>query len=198
MNTSALDQLARALDDTATLVRGVREDQWDDPTPCSQWDVRDVVQHLVVGHQVFARALRGEPVGAVPPDRSAGPLDAAYDTSAADMLEAFRAPGALDGEVTVPFGTVPGPVALHLRLVDALVHGWDVAVATGQRPGHDDALAEQEIGFTRTFLTRVPPGRTPFAPSVPAGDDAPAIDRLAALLGRDIGWAAGRQAPPHR
>jgi uncharacterized protein (TIGR03086 family) len=192
VDTSPLDQLARALDDTAAVVSGVREDQWDDPTPCSEWDVGDVVRHLVVGHRVFARALRGEPVGAVPPEPPEGPLAAAYTTSAADMLEAFRAPGALDGEVTVPFGTVPGTVALHLRLVDALVHGWDVAVATGQRPGHDEGLAEQEIGFTRSFLTRIPPGRTPFAASVQAGDAAPALDRLAALLGRDTGWAASR------
>jgi uncharacterized protein (TIGR03086 family) len=192
VDTSPLDQLARALDDTAALVRGVREDQWDGPTPCSEWDVRGVVQHLVVGHQVFARALRGEAVGAVPAEPPRAPLDAAYTGSAADMLEAFRAPGVLDGQVTVPFGTVPGTVALHLRLVDALVHGWDVAVATGQRPGHDERLAEQEIGFTRSFLTRIPPGRTPFAPSVQAGDDALALDRLAALLGRDTGWAASR------
>ena len=192
MDTSPLDQLARALDDTAALVRGVREDQWDGPTPCSEWDVRGVVQHLVVGHQVFARALRGDAVAAVPAEPPRAPLDAAYTGSAADMLEAFRAPGVLDGQVTVPFGTVPGTVALHLRLVDALVHGWDVAVATGQRPGHDERLAEQEIGFTRSFLTRIPPGRTPFAPSVQAGDDALALDRLAALLGRDTGWAASR------
>jgi uncharacterized protein (TIGR03086 family) len=192
VDTSPLDQLARALDDTAALVRGVREDQWDGPTPCSEWDVRGVVQHLVVGHQVFARALRGDAVAAVPAEPPRAPLDAAYTGSAADMLEAFRAPGVLDGQVTVPFGTVPGTVALHLRLVDALVHGWDVAVATGQRPGHDERLAEQEIGFTRSFLTRIPPGRTPFAPSVQAGDDALALDRLAALLGRDTGWAASR------
>jgi uncharacterized protein (TIGR03086 family) len=190
--TTPLDQLARALDDTGALVSGVRDDQWDDPTPCSEWDVRGVVQHLVVGHQVFARALRGEAVPTVPPEPASPPLAEAYASSAADMLAAFRAPDALDGEVTVPFGTVPGAVALHLRLVDALVHGWDVAVATGQRPGHDEQLAEQELGFTAQFLTRIPAGRTPFAPSVHVTDDVPALDRLAALLGRDTSWAASR------
>jgi uncharacterized protein (TIGR03086 family) len=192
VDTSPLDQLAQALDDTAAVVAAVREDQWDDPTPCPEWDVRGVVQHLVVGHHVFARALRGEAVSALPSEPPSPPLVTAYETSAAAMLEAFRAPGALEGAVTIPFGTVPAAVSLHLRLVEALVHGWDVARATGQQPRYDDALAEQEVGFTRSLLPQVPEGRSPFGPSLPVPDDAPPIDRLAGLLGRDVGWAESR------
>jgi len=87
--------------------------------------------------------------------------------------------------VTVPAGTVPGAVALHLRLTEHLVHGWDLARATGQATtGLPADLAEQELAFARVQLGKIPPDRRPFAPPQPVVDDAPAIDRLAALLGR--------------
>jgi uncharacterized protein (TIGR03086 family) len=70
--------------------------------------------------------------------------------------------------------------------VETLVHGWDLATATGQRlPGSADALAEGVLDFSRALLARLPEGRHPFAPPRPVADDAPALDRLVALLGRD-------------
>jgi uncharacterized protein (TIGR03086 family) len=100
----------------------------------------------------------------------------------------------LERSVTVPFGTIPGIVALHLRMTELLVHGWDLARATGQRPAFPDDLAEQELAFTRSKLTDIPPDRSPFGPPQPVADDAAAIDRLAACLGRNVtapGPAAG-------
>src|SRR4051794_18445543 len=116
---------------------------------------------------------------------AAAELPAAYQASAADLLEAFNQPGALEQVVTVPAGTVPGAVAVHLRTTEALVHGWDLARATGLPFDVPADLAEGEIAFTRPMLDRIPPERRPFAPSRPVDDEAPAIDRLAALLGRD-------------
>ncbi len=88
--------------------------------------------------------------------------------------------------VTVPIGAVPGVVALHLRITESLVHGWDLAHSTGQPTDVlPDDLAEHELQFSRRQLPDLPPGRHPFAPSQPVPDDAPALDRLAALLGRD-------------
>ena len=86
----------------------------------------------------------------------------------------------------MPFGTVPGAVALHLRLTEVLVHGWDLAQATGQVAAFPQDLAEQELAFTRDALGALPPGRSPFAPPTPAPDTAPALDRLAACLGRRL------------
>ncbi len=78
-------------------------------------------------------------------------------------------------------------VALHLRLVEALVHGWDLATATGQVvPRYDEALLDQELAFTEAQLSNLPPGRRPFGPPQPVANDAPAIDRLAARLGREV------------
>jgi uncharacterized protein (TIGR03086 family) len=190
MPAQPVDQLAHALDVAEDLVAAVRDDQWGAPTPCADWTVRDLVNHLVGGNLLFADALRGEPL---PPleelrrnrDRLGDDPVAAFRVAADTLLVAFRQPGALDQVVTVPVGTVPGIGALHLRLVETLVHGWDLARATGRPPGFPEALAEQELAFSRAKLADLPAGRTPFAPSQPAPDDAPALDRLAALLGRD-------------
>jgi uncharacterized protein (TIGR03086 family) len=74
---------------------------------------------------------------------------------------------------------------LHLRIAEALVHGWDLARATGRTVSFPDDVVEQEIAFSREFLPRVPPDRAPFGPSRPVPDDAAPLDRLVALLGRD-------------
>ena len=173
------------------MVAAVGSDQWDDATPCSDWDVRALITHVVGGNRVFASALRGVPLEqarqALPGDLLGADPAAAYADAAEDLAAAFRAYGPLDRPVTIPFGTVPAAVALHLRIAEGLVHGWDLARATGRTVSFPDDVVEQEIAFSREFLPRVPPDRSPFAPSRPVADDAPPRDRLVALLGRDPG-----------
>jgi uncharacterized protein (TIGR03086 family) len=182
-------ELEVALELSGRLVAQVKPDQWESATPCTEWDVRQLVDHLVLGQQLFARVLRGEPFEqAVAGVRSVGDRlgndpAGAYDVSAREMLDAFGAPGVLERLVRVPFGTVPGAVARHLRIVECLVHGWDLATALGL-PFHPPAgLVEREIAFTGPLLGQVPPERRVFGPSRPAADGAPPIERLAALLG---------------
>ena len=175
MTPATTEQLADALERTGRLIAGIRPDQWNLPTPCTEWDVRALVDHLVNGNTVYARALGAE----IAPTSE-------YDPSAAAVLHAFRQPDAMSRVVQVPFGRVPGAVALHLRLTELLVHGWDVARATGQQTDFPEALAEQELEFSRGALGSIPPDRSPFAPSRPAADTAPALDRLVACLGRAV------------
>jgi len=180
-----VSQLAEALDATGQLIATVPAARWADPTPCPGWTVRDLVGHLVAGNARFAGAF-----GSAGPGRldltAETDLLAAYRSSAAALLEAVGQPGALDKIVTVPFGAVPGIVALHLRITEVLVHGWDLARATGQLVAFSEDVAEQELAFSRAKLSDIPPGRSPFAPPQPVAADAPAIDRLAACLGRDV------------
>jgi uncharacterized protein (TIGR03086 family) len=187
MATAQGDQLPRVLDVTGRLIAGVRDEQWTDPTPCSEWNVRDLVSHVVMGNRLFAGILTGTaPAG--PPDPALPPagLARAYQDSAADLVAAFGRPGVLDQVFTVPFGTVPGSAALHLRITEILAHGWDLARATGQPADFPADITEQELAFSAGTLGRIPPDRHPFAPSRPVADDAPSIDRLAALLGREV------------
>ena len=101
---------------------------------------------------MFASALRGEPPPAPEDLKRLRETDQlgddpvkAYREAADDLQAAFRQPGALESAVQVPVGTVPGAVALHLRITEALVHGWDLARATGQAARLPDDLAEEEL-----------------------------------------------------
>jgi len=193
MTTAPVDELAQALRGTEQLVAAVRDEQWTRPTPCTDWKVRDLVNHLVGGNRLFAGILCG---GQPPPltdlprlqgiDHLGDDPVAAYREAADALLAAFRQPGVLEQVFSVPVGPVPGIVALRLRIVEALVHGWDLARATGQPAEFPDDLAERELTFTRGKLADLPPNRRPFAPPQSVADDAPAIDRLAACLGRRV------------
>ncbi|SEL83386.1 TIGR03086 family metal-binding protein [Rhodococcus maanshanensis] len=186
--TATIDDLALALDATATLVAGVAVDQWSAPTPCTGWSVRDVVNHVTAGNHLYASSLRGRPlpvtiVGA-PPDLLGPDPAGSFRASADALVHAFALPGALDQQITLPMGQVPAVQALNMRVTEMLGHGWDLARASGQAPHYPDAVVEDQIAFSRALLPNLPAGRTPFAPSRPVPVDAPPLDRLAALLGR--------------
>lgn len=196
MSEGPIAQLARALDAAGEVVAGVAPEEWPAPTPCLGWTVRDVANHLVGGNDLFARILAGEQLPAREELVAAGRTDrlgddplGAYRASARELLAAFRGEGVLEQTFSVPVGAVPGIAALHLRIVEALVHGWDIARATGRPVRFPEELAEAALEFTRRTLPAVPaapPGKGPFGPPRPVADDAPAIDRLAALLGRTV------------
>jgi uncharacterized protein (TIGR03086 family) len=192
VTTSPVEQLTQALDAFGELLAGVGDGQWSAPTPCTDWTVHDLVNHMVGGNRLFAEILRGDPdalsrrQGGLGRDHLGVDPVTAYRDAAEDLLEAFRQPGVMDRLVTVPVGKVPGAGALHLRLVECFVHGWDLARATGQPVEFSADVVEQALTFTRRKLADLPPERAVFAPSQPVADDAPAIDRLAACLGRPV------------
>lgn len=180
-------QLDQALMATDKLVAAVGDDQWSTPTGCPHWNARELLNHLVGGNLTVAALLCGD----APPEPASNHVGAhplgAYRVSGDALRAAFGQPGALERVVTVPAGTVPGAVALHLRLTELLVHGWDLARATGQSTAVlPSDLAEQELAFSRRQLGQIPPALRPFDPPQPVADDAPAVERLAALLGRTV------------
>lgn len=184
------ERLSAAAEVAGRVIDAITGDQWSRPTPCGDWTVRELVEHVVVGNDGFTAALSEQPPAPGRTAERSGHLASDYGRSIRALLEAFRQPGVLEKVVVVPFGTVPGAIALHLRITELLVHGWDLARATGQTVSFPEDLAEQELAFTRPALAAIPPGRSPFAPPEPVSDDAPAIDRLAACLGRRV------SAPP--
>ena len=192
MSAVPLSQLTRALDATGKVIAAIGDAQWAGRTPCTEWTVSDLVRHLVAGNNRFATAVGGaERPGIEESAPTDADLAAAYQDSGAALIEAFSQPGALDRTVTVPIGQVPGVVALHLRVTEILVHGWDAATATGQPAEFPEDIAEAELTFSLGKLGDIPPGRFPFAPQRPVDEGAPAIQRLVACLGRDVGAQAG-------
>ena len=176
-----------ALGETEALVAAVRDDQWHLPTPDDEWDVRQLVNHVVSGNLWVTPLITGSTIEDVG-DRLDGdvlgddPL-AEYRQSAVQADAAFSAPGAMDAPANVSYGPVPGSVYAGHRLIDVLVHGWDLAVAadldTDLRPHLVDACLEV-----------VEPQAELLAASGSFGDDhsvpegaSPQV-RLLAILGR--------------
>jgi uncharacterized protein (TIGR03086 family) len=137
-------------------------------------------------NRVFAALLADQPP---PPRPSADHVEenpvSAYRDSAAALQAAFGRPGVLERAYPGPLGTATGAERLKIRLYDLLAHGWDLAQATEQPADLPDDLAAQSLAFARTQLTeQARPGR--FGPAQTVAEQAPAIERLVAFLGRPV------------
>jgi uncharacterized protein (TIGR03086 family) len=165
----ALDQLAGVLDDVPGGARG-------DRTPCEQWTVQELVDHVVATPARFARMVRGEEIDWAAPTPSAGPDPAARFRSAADDL--LRA--------VSEHTTADAPVALDWQCAELAVHTWDLATAIGRSTGDLDAeVAERGLTFMRASLTEA--NRSPvFGLEQPAPAGADAYQRVAAFAGRSV------------
>jgi len=184
-----IDQLSRALDQTGAIISRVRPDQSTLPTPCSAWDVGALIDHLVHDLRQFtARASGGtrdqQDGGAVGDDWTA-----AYRETSNGLLAAWRADGALDRTVELPIGEVPATWIIGQHIADVVVHGWDIAKATGQSTDLDPELGQFSLDWAREslkpeFRGDEDSGRS-FGPEVPVAADAPLYDRLAGFFGRN-------------
>src|SRR2546423_3638367 len=133
----------RALDEAARLVGGVRSDQMGLPTPCSEWDVRALIAHLVAGNVRFLGVAEGKRAerGPVTPDVLGDDPAGAYRRSAEALKQAWRDPARLDQQCELPFGVMPRPAARAVHLVETGAHSWGPAQTTGQQPAFDpDAI----------------------------------------------------------
>src|SRR5689334_6085083 len=165
-------------------VDAIHPGQMGDSTPCTDWDVEALIGHITGGYQMFAPGPAQPIPAAETPADPAGRHRAAGEAA----IAAFAAPGALQRTVSLPIGDVPGHLALSLALTDAVVHGWDLATATGQDTIIDDGVAAVLLGGAEQMIgpqMRQPDGERPvFAQPVPIGPDRPAADKLIAFLGR--------------
>lgn len=187
----------RRADAFEALVRGVRSDQWTNPSPCADWDAAGVVGHIVDMHHVVFRP---------PLDRQPTPAPAAADDPLAAFLAARADVEALlaDAELAALVCDTPtGPqtIAEHIDGVpsgDMPNHGWDLARATGQ----DDTIDPEDLAAAWAGLSTMPadmlerfrtpgafgPGVEIFGPEFPVPADAPLQARLLGLMGRDPNW----------
>ncbi len=187
----------QAMDETARLVGGVRADQMGFPTPCSDWDVRALIAHLVGGNVRYAGVAEGTPVrrgpegtptgrGAVADDLLGDDPESAYRRSAEVAEQAWRDPALLDRQFELPFGTLPGRAALGMHLVETVTHAWDLAKATGQQPSFDPQVVQTASQFARSSMPDQRPPGYPFDAPASVADDATELDHLAAFLGRKL------------
>jgi uncharacterized protein (TIGR03086 family) len=171
-----LDQLGPHL---GGVVAGIRPDQLDAATPCDDYTVRGVLEHMISGAIDFAAAYRG--TTPAEPDLH-DPLGS-FGGVLGDLVAAISAPGALDQTVAAPFGDVPGDTFARFVVLDGLVHGWDLAVATGQPYEPPDELVAAVDAFAHQALDHLRDGAT-FAAAVEPAAGASPIERLASYTGR--------------
>jgi uncharacterized protein (TIGR03086 family) len=145
----ALESFAVAAAAVRRVVDGVRDEQWGLPSPCAEWDVRGVLNHLVMGNLMAHAGVRGRQP---PKDRSADYLGADPRAAFADSIVACRAafaePGVLEKVVRTPLGEQRGAFYVHMRINELLAHGWDIASATGQQSASPGFCAV--VAFRRT------------------------------------------------
>jgi uncharacterized protein (TIGR03086 family) len=186
--------LVAVLTDLAPVVGGISHDQLHDPTPCTEYDVEQLRDHVLGWLTTFAAGF-ADPNGHAPqasPDGYQAPADAAAEvrTAADSLAHAIRA-GAAGRPLRLGDSAMPGDMALSMILWEYQVHGWDLARATGQPWSPPAEAAEESLEFAPGMLTPDYQGDgKAFAPRVPVPASAPALDRLLGLSGRDPGWPA--------
>jgi uncharacterized protein (TIGR03086 family) len=199
-----IDMLSRALEQTGQIISRIRPNQAGLPTPCRSWDVRVLVNHVVHDLKHFTASASGGRRDQQDGDLIGDDWSGAYREAADALLAAWRAGGALDRLVDLPFGQVPATWLLGQHLADVVVHGWDLARATGQSTDLDPELGQQALDWGRENLRPEYRGDEEsgksFGVEVPVQDDAPLHDRLAGVFGRDPGdprLASGKDVAGH-
>lgn len=192
-HTQGIEVLTQAHAYLAEVVAAVPEQAWGAPTPCSEWTVRQVLNHARIDQQAYGLAI----TGGRPDSDPFHPADALDGDPAVELDKVLRAVAdayaglPADAEqAPTPLGPLPVPLAAAAAAMDAAVHAWDIAVATGQ----DRPLSGQLADGIRPAAERlVDHLRDAYQVFAPARESAPGYDsaeELLAFLGRDPHWSA--------
>jgi uncharacterized protein (TIGR03086 family) len=179
--------LAPAAAEIGRLADGVTEQQFEDPTPCPDWPVGVLLNHFVTLTDAFTDGARKVPRRDTPEPTAELPagwrdlLRSRLD----GLVEAWRDPAAWAGEATVGGVTLPADLTAAVVADELVVHGWDLARATGQPYDPDPALVQAALGFAEKFADLE---GGPFGPSLEVPPDAAPFDRLLAAAGRAADW----------
>ncbi|GAA3140759.1 TIGR03086 family metal-binding protein [Streptomyces rectiviolaceus] len=189
----ALDLIAldrTAVQESLRVLRAARDDDWERPSPCAGWTLRDLVAHMTAQHHGFAAAARG--AGAdrtywIEPLPGPDPFKL-YDESVRHVLAAFAEEGVVERGFTLPEigGTFPGRIAVGFHFLDYVVHSWDVATTVGVGLDLPGPVVEAALDIARR-VPKDPERRGPgaaFAPVRPTPQDASPLQEMLALLGR--------------
>jgi uncharacterized protein (TIGR03086 family) len=196
-----LDPAAR---EVTRLLDGVRDDRLGDPTPCSESDVATLLDHLMGLSLAFAWAAR-KSVPAEAAGGASGPVPATAEhldprwrailpERLRDLVAAWRDPAAWEGMTEAGGVTMPAEVMGVVALDELVLHGWDLARATGQDFHCDAASTAAVLEFTRASTRPEAAANREglFGPVVPVPDGAPALDRALGYAGRDPAWSPAR------
>jgi uncharacterized protein (TIGR03086 family) len=180
------NQPRRVVELTGHLVSTTDDADLGCSTPCQEWDVRALINHMAISLLFAAAIVRNQP----PPVDRLGTEDvlgpqfrSGFRRAAVTAREAFSDPDALSGLCHSPAGDIPGSTWINFPTWDVFVHGWDLAVATGRPTARPDELTAPILAWARTTFTGSRDAGQ-IGELVTVASDAPLIDQLVALFGR--------------
>jgi uncharacterized protein (TIGR03086 family) len=183
--------MAQAAEAASAVAAGVSPDQYDRPTPCPGWDVRALANHLTHWTAVISerRARKEAPLESEDEntDYTGGDWPAFFAARVERAVAAWGEPGAWDGEITLVQDPLPAQMIGTMLFAELVMHGWDLAAATGQSLTVAPEVADAAL---RAIAGMAEMGREwgAFGPEVVVPADAPDLDKALALSGRDPGW----------
>jgi uncharacterized protein (TIGR03086 family) len=181
------------------LLLGIADDDLSSPTPCDDWTVGDLLDHIMDFTRAFTQAaqkLTDAPGTSTPPPRpSASHLPAHWRSRLPVMLEelatAWKDPAAWMGSAQSGGATMPAAATGTAAVNELTMHGWDIARATGQDYAVDPRILEVLI----EFLSQSP---SAVGPAMEIEDEPALLDHALVLSGRDPAWRAKRPRTPHQ
>jgi uncharacterized protein (TIGR03086 family) len=184
-DSELLRRIEQALDTNRALLRGASVDQWPQTTPCREWNVGQLVGHMIEGVGSFARIMDNEPFSAHAPASDPAVAAAMFEAAARATMQSLSRSGALERTYHPPWGDTQGRTMAEFLLIESVVHGWDLARATGQPPAFTDETAALAHLLSRASLATSPREPAFFGPEILLDGDHSELDSLVALLGRD-------------
>ena len=183
-----IEAVETAIAQTRPIVAHISPDQYDLATPCTDWDVRALLNHMLGALTMWQGLPSGDAdMSALAGEYAGGDVSQSYDEIAAATLDAWRADGVVDNPVQFPGSEMPGAFAARMLAGDVLLHGWDLARATGQTVAWNQELAADVLEWQEEAARNFPPEvrARAFAPeiAVPAGADT--MTRLVGFVGRE-------------
>lgn len=181
------EQLSSILPALTAMVDRIQPAQLNHPTPCSAFSVHDVLDHMIVLGGSVAYQFRGQepPVIIAPPVYGWVPA-AEFRKVMDDLLDAINSPGAMERTITAPVGELPGSTFARFVAFDGLIHGWDLATATGQNYEQPPAVIAAVDQFARDAITAEMRDGDTFKEATAAPEDASQLERLVAFSGRSL------------
>ena len=179
-----IESIERATAFAEAKVRAVRAEDMTHPTPCAEFDVRALLNHMIGNLGLLAVAARGEKAERPDGDQFGTDPGTAYGERREELLAALASTGVFDRDWQMPFGNLPGRLMANVAFMEHLTHGWDVAKSTGQDTTIPADLVEACMGVataTGDELLRMP---GVCGPAVAVSDDASAQDKFIAFMGR--------------
>jgi len=191
INMTPLDICRRTLENAQQVINQVGPEDLGKPTPCSDWDARALVNHMIGALDALESPARGEQL-----NFSAGGSEdvigsdpaGAFSKKASEFVAAWSAPGATERVVTTMFGEQPSAFYLGLATADILLHGWDLATAIGSPYTMDETTSAEVLANMQGMLKPEMRGEgKAFASEVTCASDASVQERLVAFSGRSSG-----------